>query len=103
MNIEVLHIDDCPSWVEAGSRLRDALRGMGLDDAGISYRLVRNADDAERLHFAGSPTMLLDGIDMFPDAERTRELACRVYVTPTGMAGVPTTEQLIDAIARHGR
>ena len=103
MNIEVLHIDDCPSWVESGGRLGEALRAMGMDDAGISYRLVRNTDDAERLSFAGSPTLLLDGTDLFPGAERTRELACRVYVTPAGMAGVPTTAQLIDAIAHHGR
>lgn len=103
MDIEVLHIDECPSWVEAGSRVREALRVAGITDSTVRYRLLRTAEDAAGVPFAGSPTILLDGRDLFPSDGRTSDLACRVYATPTGLAGLPTTEQLVQAIASHGR
>lgn len=56
-----------------------------------------------RVRFAGSPTILLNGEDLFPGGEETSELACRVYATPTGLAGLPTTKQIISAVASHER
>ena len=103
MYIEVVHVDDCPNWREAGERLRDALAATGLDGTAIKYCLLATAGDTARVRFAGSPTILVDGEDLFPGAGQTTELACRVYTTPTGLAGLPTTEQLIDAIAHRGR
>lgn len=103
VNIEVLHIDDCPSWVEAGNRLREALDATGFGDTEISYRVLTNADEAGRVSFAGSPTILLDGKDLFPGGTRTLDLACRVYPTPIGLAGMPSTAQLIDALSSRGR
>lgn len=98
MNIEVLHIEDCPSWVQAGHRLREALDATGFSNETISLTLLRTAEDAARAPFAGSPTIVVDGQDLFPDGERTADLACRVYPTPAGLAGLPTTAQLIEAI-----
>lgn len=103
MHLVVLHIDDCPSWVEAGRRLQDALRACGFHETEIVYRRVNGPEDAERVLFAGSPTILRDGEDLFPGNGRTSNLACRVYATPTGPAGLPTTEQLIDAIDSRER
>ncbi|MGC5225088.1 thioredoxin family protein [Micromonospora sp. DT81.3] len=103
VNIEVLHIDDCLSWVEAGNRLREALDTAGFEGTEIVYRVLRTAEDSARVEFAGSPTILLDGQDLFPGAEQTSDLACRVYPTPVGLAGTPTTKQLIDALASRGR
>lgn len=102
MKIEVLHIVDCPSWVAVGDHLREALNATGHEDTAITYRLLETAEDAALVPFAGSPTILLDGADLFPGGERTSDLACRVYRTPAGLAALPTTEQLIDAIAGHG-
>jgi len=103
MNIEVLHIDDCPNWIEAGSRIRQALDATGHADTEIRYRLLQTPDDAALVPFAGSPTIILDGEDLFPGGGQTTDLACRVYFTPAGLAGLPTTEQLAEAIASHER
>lgn len=103
VNIEVLHIVDCPSWVAAGDRLRRALDVTGYGSTEITYRLLESGEDAARVPFAGSPTILVDGVDMFPGGARTSDLACRVYLTPAGLAGLPTTEQMVDAIAGYGR
>ena len=97
----MLHIADCPNWVEAGSRLREALETAGHTDARINYRLLRTGEDVEGSAFAGSPTITLDGVDLFPSAEATSDLACRIYQTPAGLAGLPTTEQLVERIQDH--
>jgi hypothetical protein len=102
VELEVLYIDDCPNWEEAGSRLRDALQISGHDSTRIRYRVLRTAADVEGTAFAGSPTITLDGIDLFPSAGATSDLACRIYQTPTGLAGLPTTEQLVGRIKDHG-
>lgn len=102
MKIELLHIDDCPSWREAGIRLAHALATVGLGDVEVTYTVVRTTEDAQAVNFGGSPTILVDGEDLYPSNQRTSDLACRVYATPNGLAGMPTTEQLIDALASHG-
>ena len=61
-------------------------------------RLLLTAEDAARSALAGSPTITLDGTDLFPSEGRTSDLACRVYVTPEGLRGSPTTGQIIDAV-----
>jgi hypothetical protein len=94
VNIEILHIDDCPNWEEAGRRVRAALDASNIRDAGITYRLLPTRE-------AGSPTILLDGVEAFPTDGRTSDLACRIYRTPTGYAGVPTLDQLVEALTQH--
>lgn len=103
MKVEVLHIDECPNWEEAGGRLRNALTVTGHGDVEIGFLLLRTSEDAVRVPFAGSPTITVDGEDLFPSGGRTTDLACRIYYTPTGLAGLPTIEQLVQAIEDHGR
>lgn len=98
MEIRVLHIDDCPNWEVTGSRVRRALESVGLRDVPVEVLLIRTADDAVRLGFAGSPTILVDGHDLFPSEGRTADLACRVYLTDAGFAGAPTVAQLEQAL-----
>lgn len=98
MDVEILHIDDCPNWVEAGRRVEQALEAIGHRDVTVRYRLIDTPDGASASSFAGSPTVTVGGVDLFPSEGRTNDLACRVYITPTGMAGVPTVEQITDAL-----
>lgn len=100
MHVEVLHIRQCPSWVEAGTRLEDALESAGLPRT-VEYRVIETPQDAAAVPFSGSPTILLDGVDAFPGADRTTDLACRVYRTESGLAGLPSTEQIAAAIAQR--
>lgn len=99
MKAEVLHIDECPNWEEAGRRLQAALAATGHSDVLVGYRLLTSREDAEAVAFGGSPTITIDGKDLFPSDGQTSDLACRVYRTPAGLAGLPTLEQLTDALA----
>lgn len=98
MNIEVLHIDECPNWEEAGVQLRSALDAVGHPDVPIDYILLTTPEEASNYAFAGSPTILINGEDPFPSGGPITDLACRVYNTGTRMAGAPTTEQLTQAL-----
>ncbi|WP_259487911.1 thioredoxin family protein [Herbiconiux gentiana] len=101
MRVEILHIDECPNWVEAGVRAQEALTELGHGDVEVTYRLLSNSVQASEVPFAGSPTILLDGVDAFPSGGRTSELACRVYRSDSGFAGAPSVAQLIEAIRDH--
>ena len=101
MRIEILHIDECPNWVEAGTRVEAALLELGRDQDEVTYRLLTSSADAATVAFAGSPTILLDGVDAFPTDGRTLDLACRVYRTASGFAGVPTVAELVEAMKPH--
>ena len=49
----------------------------------------------------GSPTIRVDGEDLFPVPERAGyALGCRMYATPEGLRGSPTTEMLREALAK---
>jgi hypothetical protein len=101
MRVEILHIDECPNWLEAGTRVESALTELGRVDVEATYRLLTDSVQAAAVPFAGSPTILLDGVDAFPSDGRTSDLSCRVYRIDTGFAGVPSVVQLVEAIQNH--
>jgi len=100
MHVSVLHIDDCPNWVEASSRLVTALRNVGIPNTEVSFVVLRTPEDASRVPFAGSPTILVDGEDLFPSTGRSTDLACRIYRTDGHVAGLPSLEDIEEAL-RH--
>lgn len=98
MKIEVVHIDECPNWEDAGKALAEVIEELGLTDATLSYTLIRTPEDAAKHRFAGSPTILIDGVDAVPGADPTTDLACRIYRNGSRTSGMPTKESLREAI-----
>jgi hypothetical protein len=94
------YFDGCPNAGLAHTRLAEALRRVGLDPAAITLEEVSTPEDAERLGFRGSPTILIDGHDPFADDTGRPALACRIYRTETGPQGSPTVAQLEQALRR---
>jgi hypothetical protein len=97
MNIAILYFNDCPHWKLANERV--AAVSAERSDITVTHRLVESVEEAERLAFHGSPSILIDGVDAFADAAAAIGLSCRLYRTPEGPAGAPTVEQLRSAIA----
>ncbi|HEV7756674.1 MAG TPA: DUF302 domain-containing protein [Mycobacteriales bacterium] len=75
----LLYFDGCPNWRQAEDHLRTALRRVGASDVVVRRREVCAVDEAERLGFGGSPTVLLDGVDPFAEPGVGALLSCRVY------------------------
>ena len=97
MDVVLQYFDGCPGWRVADERVRSALAAAGVD-ATITHAEVPTLADAERVGFAGSPTILIDGRDPFGDAAATPSLACRRYATERGLEPSPSVDQILAAI-----
>jgi hypothetical protein len=101
MKFEILYFDGCPTYHSAEQTLREVLDNEGID-ADIEMVAVNTDEEAARLTFPGSPTIRVDGLDLFPTAERQDyRLGCRMYPTPEGLKGSPTAEMLREAITHR--
>lgn len=101
MRVEILHIADCPGWRTAAEELRAALDATGHADVEVELILIEDSQQAAGLPFAGSPTIVVNGDDLFPTGDRSTALACRIYATPAGLRGRPERSQIEEALRRH--
>jgi len=90
MDIALLYFDGCPSWKVADERLRAI--AADRPDITVRHHRVDTVEEAGRVGFRESPSILVDGVDVFADAGRG--LSCRLYQTPDGPAGAPSVDQL---------
>ena len=97
MEVTLLFFDDCPNWRCADEHLRQIAKE--IPGIVINRQRVETAEQADTLGFRGSPSILIDGADPFADADAPTGLSCRMYPTPTGVAGAPTLDQLRAAFA----
>jgi hypothetical protein len=96
----VLYFEGCPNWQLAADRLREAVVAAGLSgQVEVTYQTVETPEDAERVAFRGSPTILVDGRDPWADDGGSFGLSCRIYCTETGSEGSPSVAQLTRALA----
>jgi len=99
VRVELFYIGGCPSWQVAEERLTEVLRRpVGRGDVTVQRRLVDTTEQAEDVGFTGSPTIRIDGTDPFATGAEQVGLACRVYATPAGLSGSPTTTQLLEVL-----
>src|SRR5215210_849528 len=94
VDVRVVHLEGCPSWRTAEQRLVQALTRIGRSDTPVALVQVDSIADAAAAGFAGSPTILVDGQDLFPIAAAPVGLTCRLYPGRDGMGGSPTVEDL---------
>ena len=103
MKIELLYFRECPTYKPAQQTLQQALSEEGIE-AQIQLLVVNSNEEAQRIQFPGSPTIRVNGRDLFPPAERQDwGLGCRMYPTPEGLRGAPTKAMLSEALFRHYR
>ena len=101
MEITLQHFNDCPNWLDTMERIERVVETTGID-ADVRVQLINTPEAAEAHKFRGSPTILIDGSDPFANPDAPVGLSCRVYLTPDGMAGSPTVDQIRSAITRPG-
>ena len=99
MQIEFLWFDDCPNHTTARALLSEILAERSIE-AKIDDINVPDLESGERVKFAGSPSIRIDGVDIEPGYEDTGDYAprCRVYPTSAGLRGVPEREWVVAAI-----
>ncbi|GAC1363129.1 MAG: hypothetical protein NVSMB32_04380 [Actinomycetota bacterium] len=102
MELVVQYFEGCPNAELAVGRLRQALRRVGLEDVPTKLQQIESPEDAARLGFHGSPTVLIDGTDPFGDKSPPVGYACRLYDTEQGHEGAPSLAQLAAALEERG-
>jgi hypothetical protein len=99
VEIELLYFEGCPNWQLADTRAREALHAVGDATKPVTYRTAGNPDEAERLGFRGSPTILASGRDDFARPGDPVGLACRLYPSAGGGDHSPAVQQIQAVLA----
>jgi hypothetical protein len=92
MKVQVLFFQGCPNYMAAIDLIKSV-----APNASVEQVEIKSTDDARRMRFLGSPTILVDGMDVEPSA-RTRTdygFSCRTYHGK----GVPSREIVASALA----
>jgi len=98
MQIDVLYFEGCPNHEPTTALVRDVVQLLGLD-ANIREVEVRDADEAKRLRFFGSPTIQVNGQDLDPSVRNRADysFSCRMY---GGSGSLPRA--LVERALREG-
>jgi glutaredoxin len=100
MQVTVLYFEGCPNWKTARRRLEEALaKTAASDTVEVSYQRVETPEEAERISFRGSPTILIDGRDPWAKPDAPIGFSCRIYQTELGAEGSPSVDQLVEALS----
>jgi hypothetical protein len=99
--------EGCPSTERALTEVRAALAELGLPED-VAMREIRTDEEAETVGFTGSPTILIDGVELMAvlgrgAGEEPAGLNCRVYARRDGrVSPTPDPEDLRDALRTKG-
>jgi hypothetical protein len=99
MQLVVLAVADCPGLRLLDQRLAQVLENRS--DVTVAHRIIGDLGEARRWGMQGSPTLLIDGISQFAEADELASMSCRLYRCPhRGRAdGAPSIRQLRRAIS----
>jgi len=98
----VLYSEGCPGGEASAKVLREVLSEAA---PGTEVELVELSSQAFfELGTPGSPTILVDGRDLFPGDEGPHAAAscCRLYATPEGPNSHPTAGMVREALKGRG-
>lgn len=100
MKIEILYFAGCPTYKKAEANVRKALFELHRH-AAITLQNIENEQQAIANKFLGSPTVRVNGTDVYPPARESTDYAikCRIYQTSEGLTGWPDVEMIKKEIA----
>jgi hypothetical protein len=101
-DVELRWWPGCPSTERALADLQAALDELRLDQVDVRMTEIRTDQDAEDVRFVGSPSIMVDGTDIVPAADREPiGLSCRVYQHRDGrISPTPDPHDLRAALRR---
>jgi hypothetical protein len=80
--------------------IKEALKELGLS-AEIEVTLVDSPEKAQAYKFLGSPTIKINGLDLEPELEATKNFninACRTYIYEGSLYHYPPKEMLLEVL-----
>jgi hypothetical protein len=97
--IQFLYMENCPNTEQVWNDLLDCLFKLGIT---IKPERIIIHDDLEADHysFQGSPSIKVDGRDLWKQDQKEFHLGYRSYSTPDGLRDRPSLEMLTDQLFR---
>lgn len=103
---ELIYFAGCPNVEEAREQLRRAFIAANLQPTWVEHQ-TSDPDFPAHARGYGSPTILVDGLDVTGIAPATSSEACRIYLDEDGRrVGAPPLQSIIAALTatrRHAR
>jgi hypothetical protein len=96
MHVEVLFVDGCANHELACRNLVAALARTELSEVSVEERQVASEEEAKRWGMRGSPTILVDGRDLFGSQADEPSVSCRLYA-----GGAPSIDDFAQSLLQH--
>lgn len=95
-----MHTSQCHVWKTALEELEAALQEAG-GDVDYEVRVINTNEEAEEYRFSGSPTILVDGVNVDPMARNIKKFiasGCRPYFYKGKTLEYPPKEMIVAAL-----
>jgi hypothetical protein len=102
LKIRFLYSEECPSHSEALQRLRKSMEAEGIR-AHVEILRVETDEDAHKLKYVGSPTIIVNGHDIAPPETHHYAVTCRAYRVEGGRISPLPSEPMIRKALRKAK
>ena len=101
--IEFQYFIGCPNSMETLRNIQYLLENNDFDDYELRIVEVPNPELAQELNFQGSPTVLLDGIDIYTEQTPTSySYSCRIFNIDGKQTGILTVDYIRRKLMKLG-
>ncbi len=97
LKIEFLYFEGCPGFQETLGILRNIITEEGLEACVVPVTIEPHGS----ADFSGSPSLFVDGEELFPTERLGQGMSCRIYSTPEGPKNHPTATMMREALAER--
>jgi hypothetical protein len=99
MKIQILYFEGCPHHLPTVALVKEVVAKLGKE-VQIEEVEVTSPEDAVSKRFLGSPTVLVNGVDIDPRARKRTDygFSCRMY---DGLSGLPSEDLLMAALQSY--
>jgi hypothetical protein len=96
MKIQILYFGGCPNHAPTVALVNQVVAKLQMD-VQVEEVEVASPEDAVAKRFLGSPTVLVNGVDIDPQARQRTDcgFSCRIY---DGVSGLPSEDLLMSAL-----
>jgi hypothetical protein len=100
--IEFQFFDGCPNAKSTYENLIEVVKELNINRAEIRIVKVPDSESAERTNFQGSPTILVNGIDIYTELKPMGyNYSCRVYNFNNNQTGILSKQFIKERIQKH--
>ena len=91
--VEFQFFEGCPNSEQTLANLNELIREHFIEKSDVTIVEILDPEESERLNFQGSPTILVDGIDIYSGlTPKSSSFSCRTYTFDGKRTGILSKE-----------